>query len=162
MNILDLARYVVSQYPFPQELSKARLNKIIYLIDWKNTLEYGSQMTDIQWKFNHYGPYVDRIENELRGDSRFKIENTLNIYGSPKNIVSLCEDNNFIDPNAREKEIIDFIIDKTRKLLWNDFINLVYSTYPIISQEKGSMLDLVVLAKEYKEILKNRQNTKKD
>ena len=156
MQILDLARYVIKNYPSPEELSKARLNKIIYLIDWKNALEHDSQMTDIEWKFNHYGPYVERIENELRSDSRFKIENTINIYGGQKNIISLWEDRYFIEPNEHEREIIDFIIEKTRRLFWNDFINLVYSTYPIISQEKGSVLNLVELSKEYKKILANR------
>lgn len=158
MQILDLARYVIKNYPLPEELSKARLNKIIYLIDWKNSLEYDLQMTDIEWKFNHYGPYVDRIENELRSDSRFKIENTINFYGGQKNIISLLKDKNFTEPNECEREIIDFIIDKTRRLFWSDFINLVYSTYPIISQEKGSVLNLVQLSKEYKKILANKAN----
>ena len=48
--------------------------------------------------------------------------------------------------------LIDFVIEKTRKFYWNKFIELVYSTYPIISQEKGSSLNLIELAREYKNI----------
>lgn len=156
MKVVDLVRYVITTYPYPNELSKARLNKIVYLVDWKNTLVYGTQMTDIQWKFNHYGPYVDRIELELRQDKRFDILNTTNLYGHKKEVVVLSSSINnasFIEPNENEKAIIDFIIEKTRRLNFSEFINLVYSTYPIISQEKGSDLDLAKLAVEYKQII---------
>lgn len=159
MQVVDLARYIIQTYPYPSDLSKARLNKIIYLVDWKNTLVYGNQMTDIQWKFNHYGPYVDRIELELRQDGRFAILNTTNLYGHKKEVVTLLDNINnvnFIEPNENEKTIIDFIIEKTRRLNFSEFINLVYSTYPIISQEKGSDLDLAKLAVEYKQILNNQ------
>jgi hypothetical protein len=35
-------------------------------------------------------------------------------------------------------------------MTWNDFIRLVYSTYPIMSQERGTELDLAALAEEYR------------
>jgi hypothetical protein len=44
---------------------------------------------------------------------------------------------------------LDFVIEKTKDLEWNDFIRLIYSTYPIVTQDKYSKLDLVSLAKEY-------------
>lgn len=34
---------------------------------------------------------------------------------------------------------------------WSRFIRLVYSTYPILTQERGTKLDLVELAAKYKE-----------
>ncbi|MDA3078131.1 Panacea domain-containing protein [Campylobacter sp. JMF_06 NA1] len=155
MNIVDLTKYIIEHYPYPKELSKARLNKIIYLVDWKFVLEYEKQLTSINWKFNHYGPYVDEIKDAIQSDNRFSITSTTTIYGNPKDIIELVDNKNFVEPNFDEKNIIDFIIDKTKKLYWNEFIELVYSTYPIISQEKGTNLDLVKLAKEYKEIIKN-------
>lgn len=161
MNIVDLAKYIIEHYPHPKELSKSRLNKIIYLVDWKFVLEFEKQLTNINWKFNHYGPYVDEIKDELQKDNRFVITSTTTMYGNPKDIIELADNKNFVEPNSDEKEIIDFIIDKTKRLYWNEFIELVYSTYPIISQEKGTNLDLVKLAKEYKEIIKSRNLTKR-
>ena len=79
--------------------------------------------------------------------------------GNEKNIIDLVSDEDFVEPNDREKEVIEFIIEKTRKFYWDKFINLVYSTYPIISQEKGSQLNLVELAKEYKQIKKSEENS---
>lgn len=152
MNVIDLVSYIIKNYPNSEELSKARLNKIIYLIDWKSAIEFEKQVTDIKWIFNHYGPYVSEIEVLINSDLRLKIESTTNIYGNEKNIIRLIEDKNFQDPTDKEKEIIDFVIEKTKKFYWNKFIELVYSTYPILSQERGSTLNLIMLAKEYKSI----------
>lgn len=160
MEILDLVKYVLKNYPYQKELSKARLNKIIYLIDWKYVLTYGKQLTNIEWKYNHYGPYVDIIKEKILSDSRFKIDNTTNFYGNPKELITLAEDYGFIDPSENEKDIIDFVIEKTKKYNWNDFIKLVYSTYPIISQPQGSNLNLIALSKEYKILLDRKKEQK--
>lgn len=152
-----MIRYVINNYPHPLELSKARLNKIIYLIDWKSAIENQKQITDTKWLFNHYGPYVNEIESLIRNDHRFYIESTTNLYGKEKNIIRLKSDTNFEEPSKEEQQIIDFIIDKTRKFYWNKFIELVYSTYPIISQERGTYLDLVQLASEYNEIKEKKE-----
>ena len=159
MKIVNLVRYILKVYPHAKELSKARLNKIIYLIDWKSALEHEKQLTEIDWKFNHYGPYVNIIEETILSDDRFNIKSTTNIYGNEKNIIEIIQDKDFSEPTAKEQEIIDFVIEKTRKFYWDKFINLVYSTYPIISQEKGSQLNLVELAKEYKQIKKSEENS---
>jgi AcrR family transcriptional regulator len=92
------------------------------------------------------------IEEIINIDYRLKIEKGRNIFGNEKNIIRLIEDKNFNSPTEEEKVIIDFVIEKTRKFYWNKFIELVYSTYPIISQEKGSSLNLIELAREYKSI----------
>lgn len=159
MKIVNLVRYILKVYPHAKELSKARLNKIIYLIDWKSALENEKQLTEIDWKFNHYGPYVNIIEETILSDDRFNIKSTTNIYGNEKNIIEIIQDKDFSEPTEKEQEIIDFVIEKTRKFYWDKFINLVYSTYPIISQEKGSQLNLVELAKEYKQIKKSEENS---
>jgi uncharacterized protein YwgA len=149
MNNIDLVRYIIVNYPAPDELSKARLNKIMYLVDWKSAIENAEQITNINWIFNHYGPYVNDIENIIIEDPRFNIQRTNNIYGKEKNIIRLEEDSNFREPTENEKNIIDFVIEKTKKFNWKKFIELVYSTYPIISQERGTTLNLVELAREY-------------
>jgi hypothetical protein len=152
MKVNDLIRYIVKNYPNPKELSKARINKIMYLIDWKSAIENEKQITNIEWVFNHYGPYVNKIEEIISKDNRFNIEKTTNIYGKEKHIIGLIKDKDFINPSDQDKVIIDFILEKTVKFYWNKFIALVYSTYPIISQEKGSKLNLVELAREYKNL----------
>lgn len=157
MTINDISAYIIKHYPKPNELSKARLNKIIYLTDWKNVLSSNKQMTSIEWIYNHYGPYVDIVEETLSKDSHFNFYETSNIYGTKKTIIQLKNDIGFEEPSIKEKEIIDFIIEKTRKFNFNEFVKLVYSTYPIISQPKGSKLNLIELANEYNLIKQNNK-----
>ncbi|MEZ5576726.1 MAG: DUF4065 domain-containing protein [Candidatus Competibacteraceae bacterium] len=59
MNRLqNIMAYFGIEYPHKFELSKARLTKMIYLADWFSSLADGKKLTDIEWLFNHYGPYV--------------------------------------------------------------------------------------------------------
>jgi hypothetical protein len=50
-----------------------------------------------------------------------------------------------------EKELLDYVISSSASKNWDDFIKLVYSTYPIITQDRFSKLDLVKLAREYEQ-----------
>jgi len=152
MDLNDLVRYIIKNYPHKNELSKARLNKLIYLIDWKSALDNQEQISDIEWIFNHYGPYVSDIETRLKLDNRFSIEQTTNFYGNEKNIINIQKDNGFKEPNEKQKKVIDFVINITKDMYWNKFINTVYSTYPITHSDRGEKLDLVKLANEYKRL----------
>jgi len=152
MNLNEIIGYIVIHYPKPSQLSKARLNKVLYLIDWKFVIENDKQMTKIKWIYNHYGPYVDEVETSIIFDKRFVIEKITNIYGNDKSLIKIKDGAKFEEPNKKEKKIIDFIMEKTNRYNFTDFIKLVYSTYPIISQPQGSQLNLVALAKEYKKV----------
>ncbi len=154
MQLNDLIGYIVMNYKNKDDLSKARLNKIIYLIDWKSAIDKERQITNIEWYFNNYGPYVSDIETSLNFDERFYIEKIRNYFGNEKNIVRI-KTNEFQKPLDEEKLIIDLVINLTQELSWNEFINAVYSTFPIKESEKGSSLNLVQLAKEYKALKQN-------
>ncbi len=155
MQLNDLIGYIVMNYKNKDDLSKARLNKIIYLIDWKSAIDKERQITNIEWYFNNYGPYVSDIETSLNFDERFYIEKIRNYFGNEKNIVRI-KTNEFQKPLDEEKLIIDLVINLTQELSWNEFINAVYSTFPIKESEKGSSLNLVQLAKEYKALKHNQ------
>ncbi|MDY5186050.1 Panacea domain-containing protein [Helicobacter trogontum] len=156
MNIIDVAGYFIKNSKIV--LSKGRLNKLIYLADWKNCLEHNEQLTTIQWKFNHYGPYVDEIQNVIGNDSkkRIVITNKINYFGSTKYELSVKKDD-FIPPTEQQKAVLDLILQVTNNLNWSDFINLVYSTYPIKVSIRGEIMDLVKLSTEYKD---KKYNTK--
>ena len=44
---------------------------------------------------------------------------------------------------------IDHVINETKNLNWDQFIRLVYSTFPIASAERYTYIDLIEKAKEY-------------
>lgn len=152
MNRLqNIIAYFCTHYPHKGELSKARLTKLVYLADWFSALVDERQMTSIDWVFNHYGPYVNDVFNSATESSGFNISNDTTIYGSDKVLISYSGDSVEKSLSDRDKEILDAVIDKTKKLYFNDFINYVYATYPIASKERYSTLDLVSLAKKFKE-----------
>lgn len=149
-SLIDIVKYLFVNYPNKNELSKARVVKMVYLADWKSALIQGKQLTSIQWFFNNYGPYVSEVISEIRKDPDFHISSVVNCYGEPKELISLND--NYIPPvvSRSTQDILDFVIKQTSPLYWEDFISLVYSTYPIVNKPRYSYLDLVSLANDYK------------
>lgn len=148
-NLEELIRYIILHYPNPNELSKPRLVKLIYLIDWKYTIETGSQYTNIRWIYNHYGPYVNDVINLMREKKAiFKVDSYQNNYEGITDKFSLIDKTEILLEN-NIKEIADKFIEYTYKLTWTEFINLVYSSFPIKSNLKYSTLNLEDLAIEF-------------
>ena len=145
----DIIKYLYLNYPYKNELSKGRVVKMIYLADWKSAMLYQRQLTSINWYFNHYGPYVSDIINAIRSDDDFTIHTQKNIYGEPKELIRINEKHTQPSLSDNVKYVLDFVIEKTSPLSWDDFIRLVYSTYPIVTQPRYSTLNLVTLAKLY-------------
>ena len=149
-----LIRYILLNYPLINELSKPRLVKIIYLIDWKYAIDYGKQYTEINWFFNHYGPYVDDVIKLMKEKpSVFKVNSNINSLGGVTDRFFLIDNTPvYIDNDI--KNVADYIISNTYKLNWSEFINLVYSSYPIKNNLKYSNLDLNKLSSEFRELKK--------
>lgn len=151
-KLLDVIIYIYENYPNISQLSKPRLVKLIYLIDWKNSIEKGNQLTGINWYFNHYGPYVEDVIEVIKNNQEiFTVISSRNDYGGVSDKINLNKNIvNIPTISQDEKVIIDFVIEKTNKLNWNDFITLIYDTYPIKTNAKYTMLNLPSEAIEYK------------
>jgi hypothetical protein len=149
-KLLDIIVFIFQTYPNIKELSKPRLVKLIYLTDWKNCVDNGNQLTNINWFFNHYGPYVDDIIELIKEKTDFfEVNSSINPYGGVSEKITL---KNSYTPNlsTNEKSIITFIIEKTSHLSWTNFISLVYSTFPIRNNSKYSFLNLKDDATKFK------------
>jgi len=135
VKIDNVLRYIVRYYPFDFELTKTRLTKL----------------TDIEWYFNHYGPYVSDVFDTADEDSDLRIVEKVSNFGTKKFLVeSKIEKSELqFELNESERKIIDKVIDKTKSMNWNEFIDYVYSTFPIVKSEKYGVLNLVKLAEEY-------------
>lgn len=157
-KLLDLILYIFNTYPKSEELTKPRLVKIIYLIDWKFTILSGKQYTNIRWYFNHYGPYVDDVIDLIRAENDlFIVQSYKNSYGGSTDRISYINKRE-VDLEPQVKEASDFIINNTAKLSWTDFISLVYSSYPIKSNSKYSYLNLEQDAIRFKHYLESQIN----
>jgi hypothetical protein len=151
-DLHDVLLYLVEEYPHKTELSKARTTKMIYLCDWRAAIEEGSQLTDLPWVFNHYGPYLDHVALTAKVTPGLEVVRDSNIYGSPKEVIKRTGPMPPINLSDSDKRIIDEVIEQTKDLYWNDFIRLVYSTYPVATQPRYRELDLVGLAREYSRV----------
>ncbi len=153
-NIVDIIGYICIHYPHNKDIFKSRLTNIIYLADWKFVLKFKRQMTQIDLVFNHYGPYSDDIENIIMNDERFIIIQNIDNYGTKREIIKLKESATFCEIKYDEKLILDFVMQVTCTMNWDQFINFVCSTYPIASGTKYKKIDLVHCANIYSTILK--------
>lgn len=152
-ELTDIMVYIIKNYPHKFELSNARLTKLIYLADWKFVLKQKRQISNIQWKFDNYGPYVWDILNMANSQSTvFAIIDTQNAFGSKKTLIRLKDENFPVNLSDDEKATLNFVMNSTKTLNWDKFIQLVYSTFPILVSEKGSNLDLIQLAMEREKI----------
>lgn len=148
----DVMAYIIQKYPATHELSNARLTKMVYLADWRQAIAEGKQITRISWYFDNFGPFVRDVEvTAVQREDLFSIDLGSNMYGQPKKSFALRDPNYQPQLSHSEKAAIDHIIEVTKRLYWNDFIKLVYSTHPIASSDRYSYLDLVQKAKEYGE-----------
>jgi hypothetical protein len=152
-TLKNIIAYILKHYPknIKGELSNARLTKIIYLADWHQAINKGKQITNINWYFDNYGPYVSDVKNEVESNpSIFRAVKTDNIFNTPKILMELADDKYEPDITEEQKESIDYVIEVTKKMYWDQFIKLVYSTYPISNSERYTFLDLLDMAKKYK------------
>lgn len=151
-KLRDVIAFILENYPHKKELSNARLTKLVYLSDWHFCLKKDEQITPIKWYFDNYGPFVWDVKQEVeKYPDLFTIEQTTNAHGSSKNLIKILKFPRDISLTDDEKESLEKIMEITKNMYWDDFIKLVYSTYPILSTERYSYLHLESLAKRYKE-----------
>ena len=148
-RIKDVTAYICAKYPHKDELSKARVTKLVYLADWKSAQKNKKQLTKIEWYFHNYGPYVDAVVDAALKDSRFNIVSTSTMYGDSKTLFSIKNNADFEKGlSEEERKIIDCVIVDTKNLYWDSFIKHVYDTYPIRVTDRHETLNLVALAKQ--------------
>jgi hypothetical protein len=147
-KLKDVVVYILEKYPHKHELSNARVTKLIYLADWYSAIKYKRQISSIDWYFDNYGPFVWDIYNLVTKDQeQFQIEHTTNSYGNEKKLISLKKSFH-CNLSLEDRESIDKIIEATQALNWQEFINLVYSTHPILTTPKYNQLNLIEKASE--------------
>lgn len=150
----DVIAYLCEQYParLRDDLSNSRVTKMVYLADWLSCLEADSQMTGIQWHFHHHGPFVhDVIDTVKSRDDLFCVSTSETIYGDMKQVIRLRQDAATPSLGDNEKRILDRVVEGTAERTYRDFLRLIYATYPVLSNEKHSNLNLLDSAREYKQ-----------
>lgn len=138
-SLNDLIKYFCSIYPHAQELSKARLTKMVYLADWENYKANQKQISNIEWYFDNFGPYVTDVIDAAYNDPDIRVVSTRTIYGTDKTLIEYKGEAPNIDEET--KSILDKVINDTKPLSWKSFIDYVYSTPPIKQSARYNYLD---------------------
>lgn len=152
-DIKDVVAYLLKHYPSKHELSNARVTKLVYLSDWRHCIKQHKQITNINWYFDNFGPFVWDVKEAVDTNPEiFADIQTSNMYGNPKNLFELTNKEYIPQLDFEEKAALDHIIEVTKPLYWNDFIRLVYSTFPVTSSNRYTNLNLQEKAKEYLQV----------
>lgn len=138
-NLNNLIKYFCANYPHSQELSKARLTKMIYLADWENFKISQEQISEIEWYFDNFGPYVNDVIDVAYNDPDVRVVSTRTIYGTDKTLIEYQGESPNLD--VQTKSILDKVINDTKPLSWKSFIDYVYSTPPIKESTRYNYLD---------------------
>jgi hypothetical protein len=150
-SIKDALAYLLLNYPFKNELSNARVTKMVYLADWHHVLTSDRQVTTIKWFFDNYGPFVWDVKNTAEAEnSLFRVAESSNYYRRPKCEFEMIDQNYRPELTISEQQSLQHVIDSTKELGWDDFIKLVYSTHPIVTSSRYTFLDLGEKAHEYR------------
>lgn len=143
----DLMAFLCEKVSHKNDLSKARLTKLVYLTDWKMSQKHGRTISNIDWIFNHYGPYVDDIIDLARNNSDFTVLTTTNAYGSLKELIQFVGSIKDCASITKEEDlIISEVIRETDPMYFNKFIDHVYSTFPVKVSNRYARFDLPRLA----------------
>ena len=157
-KLKDVMAYLLKQYAdkWKDGLVNTMLNNAVYLCDWHQAVKYGKKITDIEWHFSKHdnaGLYVRDIEKIAiaRKNSIFGVKPRGN-----KTIFSLKEIGFQPQLTNNEKDSLDIVIRKTKKLSYDVFMERVNKTYPVSFFEKGQPVDLVKMAKEWRKKIADR------
>jgi hypothetical protein len=137
-------KYILRMYPHKDELSKARLVKMLYLADWVYAVKTGRPFTGVAWTFNHYGPYVNIFDEDAVRSSGIRLNRTKTVFGADKELVFLDESASLDEAELSEdvRFAIDSVIERTKNLYWEGFLKFIYKTFPVKSSTRYSLLDL--------------------
>ena len=155
----DLAVELLLRASPARKLPSDRLVKMLYLVDWKHSIDYGFQATNLQWFADSLGPFdtqlpglVEKLPNlfaihqlsDTVEDSPVEIECIDHTY-SPRLIDS-------------ERKAVDHILKVTSGKTWPQIVRLVFATFPMMSKHRYSSLNLPELAVEYKKFKQELAN----
>lgn len=141
INTLEVLKYLTLNNP----ISKNKLEKILYLIDWFSCLKYQRKITKFEWKSEN-GPKAKNLNKLINDSNIFIIEEKNEIK-----YIKFQENNlNKIKINNEDKLIIDYVLEKTKNMNIKNLNEYAMSSYPFQSSTRYYDLNLEELAKEYK------------
>lgn len=148
-DLKDVLAHLLRDYPNPEALANARVTKMVYLADWKSALDRGTQITNITWFFDNFGPFVHDVKQcAKQHPDLFTVTQQVTALGGEKNVFALIDGDYQPQLTDDERRILDHVRSTTQSLSFDRFVKLVYSTFPVMKKPRFSFLNLVELAEQ--------------
>ena len=151
-DLTSIVYYIFEKYlNDPEKTSLEEIIKILYLVDWKNTISYGKPLSNIIWKINDFEPQTDEdsLNEIIKGIIKHRSKER-------HNLIVREQDRQEIERSIKisnsEIQTINFVFKWLTNKSETELRRLVYSTYPAISKNNSEQLNLPDLAKEYEEV----------
>ncbi len=130
MDLKEIMKIVLMKYG--GDLYNSALTKLIYLLDLESVKRTGSQITNIHWRKDSYGPFVWNVihcAEEYKDDFDVVYQEGTN---RDKKLIQVKNLHN-IPQNASVEELVDAIKDQIPdpKVNFLKFVDAVYQTLPM-------------------------------
>ena len=149
-RITQVLRYFVTTYPYPEDLSRPTLQRLVYLADWEAARTLGAPMTRVRWVLNRYGPTSATVWSAMHHDQMLAIVSpSHSIYTVP--VVRWQGPSDYrprLAPSHRT--ILDAVIQHTQDLTHSGLVALVYHTDSVATSLQSTLLPLRRLAHNLK------------
>lgn len=148
-SVVDVVASILERSSSKHSLSTTRLMMLVYLADWRCTLQTGRPMTGIRWEVYRRGPHSDAVIEAVTGRPDVFVLRTPR-FGSPREPVVALAAPYVPNLTDAERRAVDHVIRVTQDLDDDAFFRLVRSTYPVLTQPLYEPLDLQDLARCYR------------
>lgn len=152
-KVINILIYLYRKYPNSNQLSFSRTMKLLYLIEWRFSITNFKKLTDISWTQTKYGPYYNNLIQIFEDSSNFELITKIDDNNNQHIVIKFIDLKNELNLNIDSKIVIDFVIERCQNLSWSELNNIVNSTYGIINSNQNEIIDIVTLAKKYKNVL---------
>jgi hypothetical protein len=139
--------YLSRHMPRDEQLDYDLLEVMLYLADWKSTLEQNAPITELDWYNGAHGPFAPRLRTILHDSMILGLPGEhVVLHVSPR----LSESSAWEDLDKTDIHVLQHVLSTVKRLRGNNLSRLVYSTYPMLSAPSRSTLNLSEIAKDYK------------
>ena len=152
-KLIDILIYLYRKYPNSNQLSFSRTMKLVYLIEWRFAIINFEKLTDINWTLTKYGPYYSNLIKIFKESSNFELITKIDDNNNQQIVIKFTDKKNDLNLNENTKAVIDFVISHCQNLSWSELNNIVNSTYGIINSNENEIIDILTMAKKYKNVL---------
>jgi len=132
-------------YYYPSTLTRTVLVKLIYLSELEFISLYQRRMTDIQFRYDNYGPFSWEIidtAQDLIDRGILSMEKDSNILGDERYRYRALKKPDIKDLDEHSLKALQQVLEKFSAYTFSGLIDYVYSTAPMRYTHKGEVIDL--------------------